>query len=127
MISFGSDQSTDFIDHLTVRHGTTVSSIRQIFALPKVQYLSLRSYKEQEIPHPPLFFFFFAVPCTNGDVRLAGSTNPLQGRVEFCANGVWGTVCGDNWGVNDARVVCGQLGFSSLSEFASECNPIRGL
>ena len=52
-------------------------------------------------------------------MRLAGSMNRLQGRVEFCANEVWGTVCDNRWGVNDARVVCGQLGFSSRSEFAS--------
>lgn len=59
---------------------------------------------------------FFLVPCTNGAVRLAGSTIPTRGRVEFCANGVWGTVCDDFWGVDDASVVCRQLGFSSSSK-----------
>jgi hypothetical protein len=49
--------------------------------------------------------------CTEGDVRLGGSTSGFSGRVEFCHNGGWGVVCYDLWDSREAQVVCRQLGF----------------
>ena len=52
--------------------------------------------------------------CKHGEVRLVGGVTNSTGRLEFCANGVWGRVCNklEYWGPDNARVVCRQLGFS---------------
>ena len=52
--------------------------------------------------------------CPNGEIRLVGGSNDREGRVEICLNEVWGTVCDDFWGIEDARVVCRQLGLTTL-------------
>ncbi|XP_019850360.1 PREDICTED: neurotrypsin-like [Amphimedon queenslandica] len=57
--------------------------------------------------------YFLVNTCTTGEVRLVNGTTPDQGRVEICINGVWGTVCDDNWNYNNARVVCRQLGYNT--------------
>ena len=44
---------------------------------------------------------------------MVGAGVDYEGQVEVCFNGLWGTVCDDNWGVEDATTVCRILGYGS--------------
>ena len=52
--------------------------------------------------------------CTNGEVRLVDGSGPHEGRVEICVNKAWGTICSNSWSSFDAKVVCRQLGYTSI-------------
>lgn len=56
--------------------------------------------------------------CTTGTIRLSSfyNTGRSEGRVEYCYNNQWGTVCDDYWGTPDTQVVCRELGFSTYGE-----------
>ncbi|XP_071951750.1 scavenger receptor cysteine-rich type 1 protein M130-like [Antedon mediterranea] len=61
------------------------------------------------------------VVCTNSiAVRLVGGNNDREGRVEIQIQGIWGTICDDSWGLQDATVICRQLGLGRAS--SAPCN-----
>ena len=43
-----------------------------------------------------------------------GGATPLEGRVEVCLGGVWGTVTRNGFDQRDAAVVCRSLGYLSI-------------
>ena len=54
--------------------------------------------------------------CTTGDVQLVDGPSPNKGRVEVCINQAWASVCNRNFHSEEANVVCGQLGYSTIGK-----------
>ena len=53
------------------------------------------------------------VPCVENSTRQFSHTTSSRSMVvEICRNGHYTTICGQNWGNEEASVVCGELGFS---------------
>ena len=53
--------------------------------------------------------------CVEGTVHLVGSDHVSKGRVEYCYNGMWYSVCADGWSAtgNEAGVICNTMGFTT--------------
>ncbi|KAM4898535.1 scavenger receptor cysteine-rich type 1 protein M160-like [Sylvia borin] len=51
-----------------------------------------------------------SMPTGSRRVRLVGSSGPCAGRVEVYSGGSWSSVCQEGWDVQDAAVVCRELG-----------------
>ena len=67
--------------------------------------------------------YVFGSTCTaaesyqEGDVRLVDGPQDWEGRVEIHISGTWGTISDERWTVQDAVVICRQLGHSTSGEF----------
>ena len=48
------------------------------------------------------------------NLRLVGGVTENSGRLEILYGGVWGTICGIGWDLDDADVACRQLGFRGV-------------
>lgn len=59
---------------------------------------------------------FFLLGCIHGDVRLLEGFGELDGRVEICVNNVWSRTCRTSWDNLEAKVICRQLGHTSIGK-----------
>ena len=60
-----------------------------------------------------IIFIYLSIWIENSiAVRIRGPASANgTGRVQIFHNGQWASICDDNWGINNARVVCLQLGY----------------
>ena len=56
----------------------------------------------------------------SGNVRLVGGSSSASGRVEIYHQGQWGTICDDEWNLDEGYAVCIQLGFYGVTRVMGE-------
>ncbi|XP_053313970.1 lysyl oxidase homolog 3 isoform X2 [Spea bombifrons] len=79
----------------------------------------------QQTPHPTT-----PAPNPNGGlkIRLAGFPRKHnEGRVEIFYNQEWGTICDDDFSMENAHVLCRQLGFTEATGWAHSAKYGKGL
>ncbi|KAM9603776.1 scavenger receptor cysteine-rich domain-containing protein DMBT1-like [Morphnus guianensis] len=67
-----------------------------------------------------------AGPADSASLRLVGGGSRCDGRVEILQRGTWGRVLDDQWDVQEASVVCRQLGCGEAEKAYNPPKPHRG-
>ena len=61
------------------------------------------------------YYIFVEEVCVKGEVHLVGGDGVSRGRVEYCHNGTWYSVCADGLDPSGdkARSICNALGYNN--------------
>ncbi|KAK7099620.1 hypothetical protein V1264_022707 [Littorina saxatilis] len=70
-------------------------------------YLVPKSRREHNCTHDEDVF----IKCEPDEVCLAKGDKDGTGALDFWAGHQWSAVCGDDWTLNNTRVVCNHLGY----------------
>ena len=62
--------------------------------------------------------------CIDGAVHLVGGAHISRGRVEYCHNGSWYSVCASDWDITgeEARAICQSIDYYIPPW--SKCSPV---
>ncbi|XP_071481643.1 lysyl oxidase homolog 2B-like [Diadema antillarum] len=93
---------------------TVMKSHKECQSMRAVEVSCERGHLVMDAPKPAVTPF--------PDVRLKAGAQFGEGRLEVFHDGHWGTVCGDEFHLDAATVVCRQLGFGTASEVIEDAS-----
>ena len=83
-------------------------------------YLEVKS-SDSIVPCPHISPYAVRPGCDHGSIRLLGGSSGVEGAVQICINGVWGSIMfSGGWTFSEARVVCRMLGHNEYGIYITQ-------